>query len=50
MNLDAAQVLGADKAVLVGADQSGWRSVITVERSAVETLGDEYVLGEGVFD
>ena len=42
VELDAAEVLGADKAVLVGADQSCRRTMVTVERTAVETVCDEY--------
>ncbi len=50
VELDAAEVFGADEAVLVGADQSGRRAVVAVERTAIETLCDEHVLREGVLD
>ncbi len=48
VELDAAEVLGADKAVLVGADQSCRRTMVTVERTAVETVCDEYAVRQGV--
>ena len=48
--LDAAEVLGADVAVLAGADQPGRGAVVAVERAAVETVGDQHVLGQGVLD
>src|SRR5262249_870976 len=48
MELDATEVLGAHVAVLAGTDQSGGRAMMTVERTAVEALGDEDVLGQGV--
>jgi len=47
VELDAAEVLGADKAVLVGADQSCRRTMVTVERTAVETVCDEYAVRQG---
>ena len=50
VELDAAEVLRADEAVLVGADQSGGRAMVTVEWKAIETLCDEYILREGVLD
>ena len=49
-NLDTAEVLGIHIAVLVGADQPGRRSMVTVERAAVEAVGDEYLVSEGVLD
>ena len=50
VELDAAEVFGADEAVLVGADQSDGRAVVSVERTAIETLCDEYILRQGVLD
>ena len=50
VELDPAEVLGTDEAVLVGADQSGRRAMVTVERTAIETLCDEHVLRQGVLD
>jgi len=50
MDLDAAEVLGADIAVLAGADQPGWRPVVAVQRATVEVLRDEHVIGERVLD
>ena len=48
VELDAAEVLGADEAVLVGADQSCRRTMVTAERTAVETVCDEYAVRQGV--
>ena len=48
VHLDAAEVLGADVAVLGGADQSGRRAVVAVERAAVEVVGDEHAVGTRV--
>jgi hypothetical protein len=50
VQLDAAEVLGADEAVLAGADQSGGRAVVAVERPPVEMFCDEHVVGKGVLD
>ena len=50
VELDAAEVLGADEAVLVGAHESDRRAVVTVERTTIETLGDEHVVCQGVLD
>ena len=50
VELDAAEVLGTDEPVLVGADQPGRRAMVTVERTAIETLCDEHVLRQGVLD
>src|SRR2546427_12102113 len=50
VELDAAEVLGTDEPVLVGADQPGRRAMLTVERTAIETLCDEHVLRQGVLD
>src|SRR5438093_1391789 len=50
VELDPAEVFGTDKAVLAGADQSGRRAMVTVERMAIETLCDEHVLRQGVLD
>jgi len=44
VELDAAEVFGTDKAVLVGADQSSRRAMVAVERAALEALRDEHVL------
>jgi hypothetical protein len=48
VELDAAEVLGADEALLARADQSCWRTMVTVERTAVETVCDEYAVRQGV--
>jgi hypothetical protein len=48
--LNAAEVFGTDKAVLVRTDQSGRRAMVAIERTAVEAIGDEYVLRQGVLD
>jgi hypothetical protein len=50
VDLDAAEVLGADVAVLGGADQSGRRSMVAVERAAIETLCDEHAVCQRVLD
>jgi hypothetical protein len=50
VELDAAEVFGTDKAVLVGADQSSRRAMVAVERAALEALRDEHVLLRGVVD
>lgn len=50
VDLDAAEVLGADVAVLAGADQSGRRSMVAVERVAIEMLGDEHTISQRVLD
>ena len=50
VELDAAEVFGADEAVLVGTDQSGRRAMVIVERTPIETLCDEHVLRQGVLD
>src|SRR5438093_5019196 len=50
VELDPAEVLGTDEAVLAGADQSGRRAMVTVEWTAIETLCDEHVLRQGVLD
>src|SRR5438093_2495170 len=47
VELDPAEVLGTDK---VGADQPGRRAMVTVERTAIETVCDEHVLRQGVLD
>src|SRR2546427_8065214 len=44
----SSRSFGADKAVLVGADQSCRRTMVTVERTAVETVCDEYAVRQGV--
>jgi hypothetical protein len=46
--LDAAEVFGTDKAVLVGADQSGRGAMVAVERAAIEPFCDEQLFREGV--
>ena len=48
--LDAGQVLGADEAVLMGADQSDRRAVVRVERNTTQALGEQDVLGQDVLD
>src|SRR4051794_106532 len=50
VELYAAEVLGADEAVLVGADQSGRRAMVAVERTPVEMFCDEHVVCQGVLD
>src|SRR2546430_14491653 len=42
--LYAAEVLGADEPVVVGADQPGRRAMVTVERAAIEAVWNEHVL------
>ncbi len=48
VELDPAEVFGTDEAVLVGADQSSRRAMVTVERTTIETLCDEHVFRQGV--
>jgi len=48
VHVDAAQVFGADEPVLPRADQSGRGAMVAAERMAIEILGDEHVLGQGV--
>ena len=50
VELDAAEVFGADKAVLVGADQLGRGAMVAVERAAIELFCDEQVFREGIVD
>ena len=50
MDPDAAQVLGADEPVLTRADESDRRAMVTVEGAAIETVGDEHVVCQRVFD
>jgi len=48
--LDAAEVLGAHVAVLSRAEQADRRAVVAVQRVAVEPVGEQHALGEGVLD
>jgi len=48
VELYGAEVLGTDEAVLVGADQADGCAMVTVERTAIEMLGHEHVLDQGV--
>lgn len=50
VDLDTAQVLRAEVAVLAGADQSDRCSVVTVQGAAAEVLGYEHVGCQGVRD
>jgi len=50
VELDAAQVFGADEAVLIRADHSRRCPMVAVERVIVEVLSDEHVVGQRVFD
>src|SRR5437016_3310949 len=50
MEFDAAQMFGADEAVLVRAHQTGRRAVVAIERRTVETFGDEHVVSQRVLD
>ncbi len=50
VDLDAAEVLGADVAVLGGTDHSGRRAMVAVERAVVETLCDEHAICQRVLD
>ena len=50
VELDTAEVLCADIAVLVRAYQSGRRTVVAVERTTVETVGDQHVLPQRVLE
>lgn len=46
VELEPTQVLGADEAVLTRAHEPDRRTVVTVERPAVEVLGDQDVVVE----
>jgi len=48
VELDAAEVLDADVAVLVGADHPDRRAVVAVERTAIETVCDQHALRQSV--
>ena len=50
VKLDGAQMLGAEVAVLPGADQAQRRAVREAQRLAVETVGEQDILLQGVFD
>src|SRR3954470_3908451 len=50
VDLDPAQVLRADEAVLTRADQPERRAVVAVERPAIEVLRDQHVVRQGVLD
>jgi hypothetical protein len=50
VQLDTAKVLHADIAVLIGADESNRRAVVTVEPTSVEMLGEQQIASQGVFD
>lgn len=48
--LNLAQMLGADVAVLVRADETDRRTVVAVEWPIVEVLRDQYVIVECILD
>jgi len=50
VELDGTEVFGADEAVLVGTHESGGCAMVTVERAAIEMIGNEHVVCQGVFD
>src|SRR5262249_12907341 len=50
VNLDAAQVLCVEVAVLLRADQAQGRAVREAQRLVVETVGKQDILLQGVFD
>jgi len=50
VDLDAAKVLGAHEAVLIGAHQPQRCTVVSVEMPAVEMLGEDDVITQGVFE
>jgi len=50
VHLDPAEVFGVDVAVLLGTDEPGRRSMVTVERTAIEAVRDEDIVSQGVLD
>jgi len=49
-DLDAAEVLGADVAVLGGTEQANRRPVVAVEGATAEAIGEEHAIGQRILD
>ena len=50
VNLDGAQMLGVEVAVLLRADQAQRRAVREAQRLVVETVGEQNIVLQGVVD
>ena len=50
VNLDGAQMLGVEVAVLLRADQAQRRAVREAQRLVVETVGEQDIVLQGVVD